>query len=106
MWTKGDNGAAINWSDAVKYCEDSALGGFNDWRLPSKLDLMATNDLDIPESDRIWKAIQVKEKCCFWASNEQDENHALGYNFTSEIQKFVKSNKKIFRALCVRHSEN
>jgi hypothetical protein len=105
MWAKGHNGANINWNNAVKYCENLVLGGFNDWRLPSRLDLKATNDSDIPESDRIWKAIQVKETCCYWTSNEPDEKHALAYNLAFETLKFVKSDEKDFRALCVRHSE-
>lgn len=107
MWTKGDNGAEINWSDAVKYCENLSLNGFNDWRLPSRLDLHATNDSDIPESDRIWKSFQLKKPCCYWTSTEdgENENHALAYNLKSDIQSLAKSDQDDMRALCVHHSK-
>lgn len=106
MWTKTDNGAEINWSDAVKYCESLSLNGFNDWRLPSHLDLKATNALDIPASDRIWKSFQLKRTCCYWTSNEDDENenHALAYNLKSDIQSLAKAVNDDMRALCVHHA--
>ena len=104
MWTKNDNGADINWSDAVKYCEDLSLGGFNDWRLPTRLDLYATNDSDIPESDRIWKSFDLKKTCCYWAANEEDDKHALAYNLKSDVQKLAKADKNELRALCVHHA--
>lgn len=34
MWAKNDNGAGIDWGAALSYCENLALGGYSDWRLP------------------------------------------------------------------------
>lgn len=104
IWTKNHNGADTNWQDAVKYCEDLSLGGFNDWRLPSRLDLYATNDSDIAESDRIWKSFQSKEPCCYWTSTEENESHALAYNLKADVQSLAKTDKDELRALCVHHA--
>jgi hypothetical protein len=34
-WQIGSNGADINWTDAIVYCEGLTLGTFNDWHLPN-----------------------------------------------------------------------
>jgi hypothetical protein len=106
MWTKKHNGVDINWNDASKYCDDLVLGGFDDWRLPSRLYLYATNDSDIAESDRIWNSMELEDKtCCYWAGNEQGAEHALAYNLRSDVQKLAKANTKEMRALCVHQTE-
>lgn len=103
MWTKKTNDGDINWSDATKYCDELALGGFDDWRLAWKLDLKAANDEDIPAEKRIWKSLELSDDCCYWARNEIDAEHALAYNVMGEEVKLAKSNRKDMRALCVRH---
>jgi hypothetical protein len=35
VWTRQDNGADIDWNAAKKYCEELALAGSSDWRLPT-----------------------------------------------------------------------
>jgi len=36
------------WDDAYAYCEDLALGGYNDWRLPSREELRSIVDYSVP----------------------------------------------------------
>ena len=33
MWAGRDNGKAVTWGQAVKYCRDLRLAGYSDWRL-------------------------------------------------------------------------
>lgn len=33
MWTSRDNGEDVSWKNAVKYCRDSRLAGYSDWKL-------------------------------------------------------------------------
>jgi uncharacterized protein DUF1566 len=35
MWATTDNGSGVSLSQAKRYCSESTLGGFKDWRLPS-----------------------------------------------------------------------
>ena len=35
MWTKKDTGDSISWQQAVNYCRNLRLGGYDDWRLPT-----------------------------------------------------------------------
>lgn len=43
-WQKQDDGITRNWAAAVAYCEKLSLGGHEDWRLPSKKELMSIID--------------------------------------------------------------
>ena len=38
MWQQGEAGA-MNWQNALIYCEDLALAGYDDWRLPNRNEL-------------------------------------------------------------------
>ena len=46
MWSKNafPDGVKTNWSGAVDYCTDSLLAGYDDWRLPSVVELMSLLD--------------------------------------------------------------
>lgn len=105
MWTKYPADADVNWDEAVKYCEGLSLNGFNDWRLPSYLDLKATNDSDIPEAERVWTSIDFDEPCCYWTSTEEkDKKRARVFNEKFDVQSLSKETKDDMNALCVHHS--
>lgn len=105
MWTKFPADADVNWDEAVKYCEELSLNGFNDWRLPSYLDLKATNDSDIPEAEKAWKSIDFDEPCCYWTSTEdKDRKRIRVFNEKLDIQSLSKETKDDMNALCVHHS--
>ncbi|MET0753563.1 MAG: TIR domain-containing protein [Pyrinomonadaceae bacterium] len=105
MWTKYPADADVNWDEAVKYCEELSLNGFNDWRLPSYLDLKATNDSDIPEAERAWTSIDFDEPCCYWtATEEKDKKRARVFNEKLDVQSLSKETKDDMNALCVHHS--
>jgi uncharacterized caspase-like protein len=40
MWATKDNGSDINWVNAVRYCETYRGGGYTDWRMPTKDELV------------------------------------------------------------------
>lgn len=39
MWQQADDGIAKSWNDALTYCEDLSLAGYDDWRLPNHKEL-------------------------------------------------------------------
>jgi tetrahydromethanopterin S-methyltransferase subunit B len=105
MWTKYPANVDVNWDEAVKYCEELSLNGFNDWRLPSFLDLKAMNDSDIPESQKVRTSIDFDEPCCYWTSTEEkDRKRVRVFNEKFDIQSLTKENKEHMNALCVHHS--
>jgi hypothetical protein len=47
MWQQEDarnDGGGFTWNDALAYCEELSLGGFNDWRLPNYRELASLVD--------------------------------------------------------------
>ncbi|MBD3329010.1 DUF1566 domain-containing protein [Candidatus Dojkabacteria bacterium] len=44
MWTKDDNSEGIIWEDALNYCSNLSLDGYNDWRLPDAKELQSIVD--------------------------------------------------------------
>ncbi len=44
MWTKYDDGAGMNWEDALAYAEASTTAGYSDWRLPNVKELQSIVD--------------------------------------------------------------
>lgn len=44
MWSKSDNGADVDWDQAVLYSRNLRLGGYSDWRLPTIEELAALYD--------------------------------------------------------------
>ena len=105
MWTKYPANADVNWDEAVKYCDELSLGGFSDWRLPSFLDLKAANDLNVPDDQEVWTAIDFDEPCCYWTSTEdKDKKRVRVFNEKLDIQSLSKDNKEDMNALCVHHT--
>ena len=49
MWQYADDDIARYWQDALRYCENLQLGGFNDWRLPNAIELESL--IDYGQSD-------------------------------------------------------
>jgi hypothetical protein len=46
MWQKQDDGIIRTWADALTYCNNIALGGYTDWRLPNFNELRSLVDPD------------------------------------------------------------
>jgi ribonuclease BN (tRNA processing enzyme) len=44
MWQQQDSTQGLNWQEALKYAEQSTLGGYNDWRLPNAKELQSIVD--------------------------------------------------------------
>jgi len=44
MWQKDQSDHTILWNDTVKYCEGIDNGGYDDWRLPTSIELISIID--------------------------------------------------------------
>jgi len=70
MWASQDNGKAIDWYDAERYCDDFEAGGYTDWRLPDmeELTTLYTPDRKSKDGYFITDAIRMSD-CCLWSSD-------------------------------------
>ena len=44
MWQQNDNAVAVNWDGTISYCENLALAGHDDWKLPDAKELHSVVD--------------------------------------------------------------
>jgi hypothetical protein len=44
MWQQADSGTGMIWEDALAFCEDLSLAGYDDWRLPNAKELQSIVD--------------------------------------------------------------
>lgn len=101
MWAKRDNARDVRWDEAAKYCAESRLGGFEDWRLPTMAEL---GTLEAIWSRGLYKVSGVAlSGCCPWSSDLIGADRAWNFNFT--YRKPFESHRSYslgYRALCVR----
>ena len=43
-WQDNTSSVQKTWSSAISYCEDLSLGGYDDWRLPNRNELLSILD--------------------------------------------------------------
>jgi len=109
MWADRDNGADINWHDAVRYCKDFAGAGYTDWRMPTIRELQGiqgtgeTYPLECKPSSSAKLTRLVKLTCsCLWTS-EEEGSEAYYVSFKDgTVWRFDKSNRRYQRILPVR----
>lgn len=79
LWQKQDDGHKRTFEEAKAYCNDLALGGHNDWRLPTIEELMALSSY--------WTQIfsDTKNDEPYWSSTV----HINPYSKATESQKYA-----------------
>src|SRR5512145_2487112 len=108
MWAAKDNGQAINWYGAKKYCEKYRGGGYKDWRMPTQDELAGLyqeNKTRQNEADQnplhLTQSINLTA-CCPWAS-ETRGSEAAYFDFSDGSRWwFLTPGTRINRVLPVR----
>ncbi len=68
MWPVQDNATDISWPAAKEYCAQLSLGGYQDWRMPTRDELATLYSLEAANSSDYYIQKQVKiTACCQWA---------------------------------------
>lgn len=70
-WQRTVDAASYTQPDAVAYCGGLALGGYTDWRLPSRIELMTLVDYSIAEPGPMIDAAAFPStpSAAFWTSS-------------------------------------
>jgi hypothetical protein len=103
-WQQEDDNAGKTWHEAYDYCENLSLGGFTDWRLPTKKELVS-----IIKYEQINPAIDSgafpgTDSYLYWTSSTPQDYQGgtwVVYFTVGEIMNGYKSDSGIFTR-CVR----
>ena len=84
MWMKDEN-PPMNFADAVKFCTDLDLAGYNDWRLPNMREIPTLIDLSFKDSlwyhKEFFPNIITKPLGFYWSSSTFAGTFGWGVNF-------------------------
>lgn len=105
MWQRAVDAQSHVWSAARSYCDSIALAGFDDWRLPSRIELVSILDSTRNEPSIDMTAFPDAPSDWYWSSSTwaADPNKAwfvyfyFGYPDGEAVDK-------PFRARCVRRA--
>ena len=96
MWQDGVNIFQGGWDEARHYCENLNFAGYNDWRLPTRLELLSiTDDSRITPINRAFENISkessywsltkyVGDQSNVWAVDFWDGHGYAGSNIVSD----------------------
>jgi hypothetical protein len=91
------------WRDAVAYCADLSLGGFDDWRLPSRIELVSLVDFTrLPSIDQ--EAFPNTANDYFWSASPTStrKNFYFSLYFGAGLTAFGIPDSASAHVRCVR----
>jgi hypothetical protein len=101
VWQQSDDGVSRYAVEAVSYCDDLTWGGYSDWRLPSRMELLTLVDASraAPAINPAFAASNGK----YWSSTVQAGDTSLGWSvrFSDGLASFDGLSNP-YRARCVR----
>ena len=89
-----DPGERMTWHQAGEYARTLRLGGFSDWRLPTRDELQRLGARGL---DRAFKLAG----CCAWSSESEDSSSAWEFHFGEGRDYWLFTNRHA-QALAVR----
>ncbi len=105
LWSVKDSGSDTNWSQANNYCKSLALGGYTDWRLPTRKELETIYDKRLSKEFKARNPIELKG-ADMWAEATESGNAWMFsfFNGGTSMLPIGGSCSTNGRALCVRLS--
>ncbi len=106
MWARdsnaagGNNGAAINWSNAIIYAEALTFAGFSDWRIPNHIEwLSICKEQGLGRRYPEFQSINGKQ----WTSTNHNATTAFTCNVANSTLRIIAYAKTdLYDILCVR----
>ncbi|MEQ8514795.1 MAG: DUF1566 domain-containing protein [Chromatocurvus sp.] len=113
QWATATNGPDLTWPEADTYCADLTLGGHDDWRLPTLMELETLHD---PAADSGIREPISLDGCCLWSSTSLEDRAAedgdeiagepgmyrWGYMFDGGLYYYAVHIFEDGQALCMR----
>jgi len=95
QWAPDPN-IPMSWDKARKHVRSLKLGGFPDWRMPTRAELRSLEGIDstFPLND-----------CCVWTSEAKDSQKAWYFNIYRHFDDTAYINNSSYRVLAVRKAD-
>ncbi len=112
-WQKPIDNKEYNWREAVQYCEDLELGGYSDWRLPSRGELRTImTENSYPNSKSYSGKTYIKKPLLetmtmkyqiFWTATKYNSDSSYSWVLSFNNGNDVSSNRSgSWYVLCLR----
>ncbi len=82
----------MSWNDALEYAESLEVGGFNDWRLPTREELVIIRKI------RCFLEIEIEHT--FWSSNSVEGNEKCAWTVNLYLEKSEPVSKSCGELVC------
>jgi len=94
MWQKvtGNGTTAINWCNALAYCENLDFAGNTDWRLPNVRELQSIADYGF-STPAVDPSFVIAESDCYWSSTSLDNNPFLAWCVNFNVGAIIGTGK-------------
>ncbi|HEY9079717.1 DUF1566 domain-containing protein [Magnetovibrio sp.] len=77
-WQQSDDGQSRDWPQALRYCENLALAGHDDWRLPNVKELQSIVDYTKNDPALDQRYLRQSDKgAWFWSSTTHGDNISM-----------------------------
>ena len=92
QWAPGPD-KTLTWHNAKKFVKALRVGGFEDWRMPTREELMhiSTTDAEFPVTE-----------CCVWSAETKDGEQAWYVNVHRSLEEAAFMSNDSYAALAVR----
>jgi len=103
-WQRDDDGIKRTWPQAMDYCENLALAGYSDWRLPTKKELQSIPNYSGfgPALDTAYFPYSHMPDDCYWSATTRAFLALSAWKvcfWNSEVSMFIKSDANYVRAV-------
>jgi hypothetical protein len=107
MWQDNNDSKYVtkSWIDAINYCEDLVLDGYDDWRLPNINELYSVGSKH-KVNPSIHKEFENIKISTYWSSTSRYSNSSTGYAWTVEFSDANDNEDKISKLHNIRCVRN
>jgi hypothetical protein len=103
LWQKNIQNSFLTWTEAQEYCKNLNLGGYPDWRLPTKAELEGLVDKRYtPSINPLFGTLPDKDAPYFWSGTPFNAAEVYLVSFKDGNPHHSKIEKEDGFARCVR----
>jgi hypothetical protein len=105
VWQDTEDNITVkkSWSDAITYCEELVLDGYEDWRLPNRSELISLTDKSIYNPSIKPMINYISTDISYWTSSTDaySSRYAWGIDFSNGQADYSDKSDSVY-VRCVR----